>query len=62
MGEARNSKITSASILGNGSREPADERIAYRRGAAKLHPDAGGDPEEFRRLQEARDVLLGGGS
>lgn len=35
---------------------------AYRRAAAKLHPDAGGDPEEFRRLQEARDVLLGGGS
>ena len=35
---------------------------AYRKAAAKLHPDAGGDPQEFRRLQEARDVLLGGGS
>ena len=33
---------------------------AYRRAAHKLHPDAGGDAEEFRKLQEARDVLLGG--
>lgn len=35
---------------------------AYRVAAKKLHPDAGGDPEVFRKLQEARDVLLGGGS
>lgn len=34
----------------------------YRKAAKKLHPDAGGDPEEFRKLQEARDVLLGGAS
>lgn len=34
---------------------------AYRRAAAKLHPDAGGDPEEFKKLQRARDLLLGEG-
>lgn len=28
-------------------------RDAYRMGARKLHPDAGGDPEAFRRLGEA---------
>jgi hypothetical protein len=31
--------------------------VLYRRGARKLHPDAGGDPELFRRLTEARDLL-----
>ena len=30
----------------------------YRRAARTLHPDVGGDPEEFRKLQEARDVLV----
>lgn len=32
---------------------------AYRAGAKHLHPDAGGDPARFRRLGEARDLLLG---
>ena len=32
---------------------------AYRRAATKLHPDAGGDPGQFERLQEARDMLAG---
>lgn len=27
--------------------------------ARKLHPDAGGAPGEFEKLQRARDVLLG---
>ncbi len=44
-------------------KDDPDFRIScYRRAAKRLHPDAGGDPEEFRKLQEARDVLLGGGS
>jgi hypothetical protein len=30
----------------------------YRRAVRRLHPDAGGDPETFRRLTEARDLLL----
>lgn len=30
----------------------------YRRAARRHHPDAGGDPELFRRLTEARDLLL----
>jgi hypothetical protein len=29
----------------------------YRRGAKVHHPDAGGDPDDFLRLAEARDVL-----
>lgn len=32
-------------------------RIAYRDAAFKLHPDRGGDAEQFKRLQEAKDVL-----
>jgi hypothetical protein len=32
----------------------------YRRGAKNLHPDAGGDVAEFKRLTEARDLLLNG--
>lgn len=34
---------------------------AYRRAAIRLHPDAGGNSESFKRLQEARRVLLGEG-
>jgi len=34
-------------------------RRAYRCAAAKLHPDTGGDPEEFKKLQRARDLLQG---
>ncbi len=30
---------------------------AYRRAATKLHPDAGGDPGQFKKLQQAREVL-----
>ena len=30
---------------------------AYREGVKRHHPDAGGDPEAFRTLQEAYDVL-----
>jgi hypothetical protein len=32
-------------------------RDAYRMGTKRLHPDQGGDPEAFRRLSEARDLL-----
>ncbi len=31
---------------------------AWRRAAARHHPDAGGDPERFRQLVAARDRLL----
>lgn len=34
---------------------------AYRRAALKLHPDAGGAPGQFEKLQAARDLLLGAG-
>ena len=38
------------------SREEVVE--AFRAKAKAAHPDAGGDPEEFRRLLEAREALL----
>jgi hypothetical protein len=31
--------------------------LMYRQAAKRLHPDAGGDPADFRRLQEARKLL-----
>lgn len=34
----------------------------WRDAAKKHHPDVGGDPEYFRRLTEAKDLLVGGGS
>lgn len=39
---------------------PDEVRRAYRRHARTHHPDAGGDPEAFVRLQTALDVLTGG--
>lgn len=33
-------------------------RAAYKAKARKHHPDAGGDPDRFRRMTEARDSLL----
>jgi curved DNA-binding protein CbpA len=35
----------------------ADIKHAFRRKAKDLHPDSGGDPEAFRRLKLAYDVL-----
>lgn len=34
-----------------------DIRAVYRRAVRRTHPDRGGDPEEFRQVQEAREVL-----
>lgn len=45
-------------VLGVGRNATADEiKKAFRRKAAKLHPDAGGDEEEFKQLNEAYEVL-----
>lgn len=35
---------------------------AYRRAVKLHHPDVGGDPAKFRRLTEARDLLIGAAS
>lgn len=35
---------------------------AYRKAAQALHPDRGGNPEEFVKLQEANKVLTQEGS
>jgi hypothetical protein len=32
-------------------------KVAYRRAAQKLHPDKGGDPALFNRLQKAKELL-----
>lgn len=39
--------------------EPTQVKAAYRVASKGMHPDAGGDPAAFRRLTEARDVLIG---
>ncbi len=37
--------------------DPRSREMAYRVGAKKLHPDAGGDRATFERLTAARDLL-----
>mmetsp|Transcript_107624 Transcript_107624/g.299795 ORF Transcript_107624/g.299795 Transcript_107624/m.299795 type:complete len:487 (-) Transcript_107624:130-1590(-) len=41
---------------------PEEVRAAYREKAKTAHPDKGGDPESFCRLQQAYLALTGGGS
>jgi curved DNA-binding protein len=36
---------------------PPEIKKAYKRLASKHHPDKGGDPEQFKKVQEAWDVL-----
>lgn len=43
-----------ARFADNGTRDP---RSLYRRAAMRLHPDVGGDPEEFKRLGRVKEVL-----
>lgn len=38
-------------------RDPSIAHTLFRAGARTAHPDAGGDPETFRRLTEARDLV-----
>lgn len=54
--EAMVAGLTAKLLTGGGD----GVRLAYRVAAKRHHPDAGGDPETFRRLTEARDLLLGG--
>jgi hypothetical protein len=37
--------------------DPTVVALAYKTAAKRLHPDAGGDAEQFKRLQEAKAVL-----
>jgi hypothetical protein len=41
-----------------GALKPSEINAAFRRLAKTAHPDAGGTNEEYRRISEARDVLL----
>lgn len=38
---------------------PNAVQAAYRAAAKRVHPDVGGDPDLFRRLTAARDLLIG---
>ncbi|KAM3373708.1 hypothetical protein P3S68_012422 [Capsicum galapagoense] len=45
-------------ILGVQNRASQDDiKKAYRKAAIKNHPDKGGDPEKFKEIAEAYDVL-----
>jgi curved DNA-binding protein CbpA len=37
--------------------DPLDLKKAYRHAALQNHPDRGGDPEMFRKVQEAYELL-----
>lgn len=37
--------------------DPAARARAFKAAARRLHPDAGGNPEQFRQLVEARDLI-----
>lgn len=41
----------------NHTTQPDEIKKAYRKLASKHHPDKGGDAEQFKRIQEAYDVL-----
>ena len=41
----------------NHTTTPKEIKTAYRKLASKHHPDKGGDPEQFKKIQEAWDVL-----
>ena len=41
----------------NHTSTPSDIKKSYRRLASKHHPDKGGNPEQFKKVQEAYDVL-----
>lgn len=47
-----------AGVAGTDGSNPA---TAYRAAARQLHPDIGGDPAEFHRLQEAKELMRAGG-
>lgn len=47
------------SVLGLETDSPTAEEVkaAFREKAKKMHPDQGGDPEEFQKLKQAYDIL-----
>lgn len=61
---ARHSESSMANVEACAQRILVDEptrQACYRRAAARLHPDAGGDHEQFVRLRRAMELLAGRG-
>lgn len=58
-GEWGDTPATIDEILDDGPLGPEVRSSYFREAAKKLHPDAGGDPELFRRLSLARETLEG---
>lgn len=61
MGPAMTIEAAALLVLGHDNPNGVDPgwvRQQFRKKAKEAHPDAGGDPEEYRRLVEARDLLL----
>lgn len=58
MGAPMTAEVAAALLHVDVEAGPAEVRRAWKRYAAPQHPDVGGDPETFRRLTEARDMLL----
>jgi hypothetical protein len=59
LGQSAHKKNLAVCLLGlNLPYSESDLKAAYRRRARETHPDHGGDEEDFRKIQEAYDLLL----
>lgn len=66
MGAAKMTVDEAARILADASHsslvvvdDPDAVEATYRRAVKNTHPDVGGDPDHFRLVKEARDLLIG---
>ncbi len=58
--EAKRFMETEADVLFSALFHADEVEAAFRTAAKRLHPDAGGSADDFRRLVEARDLLVAG--
>lgn len=51
--------MTAYSVLGiSVDASPRDIQLAYKRALRRAHPDMGGSPEEFQRVQDAYKSIM----